>query len=135
MYSKSGYIEIMINEKSSEDIGQLFQSLLSRYQIWLETSMKGSDFVFDYIYLLYCKCHKTNFNNGRSYISSPNWIISKKATKNSKYFQYAVAATLIYDKLGNIVTEQQKLNFLWINIMGRDKLHIRKWWLGNICKK
>ena len=135
MYSKSGYIEIMINEKSSEDIGQLFQSLLSRYQIWLETSMKGSDFVFDYIYLLYCKCHKTNFNNGRSYISSPNWIISKKATKNSKYFQYAVAATLIYDKLGNIVTEQQKLNFLWINIMGRDKLHIRKRWLGNICKK
>ena len=135
MYSKSDYIEIMINEKSSEDIGQLFQSLLSRYQIWLETSMKGSDFVFDYIYLLYCKCHKTNFNNGRSYISSPNWIISKKATKNSKYFQYAVAATLIYDKLGNIVTEQQKLNFLWINIMGRDKLHIRKRWLGNICKK
>ena len=135
MYSKSDYIEIMINEKSSEDIGQLFQSLLSRYQIWLETSMKGSDFVFDYIYLLYCKCHKTNFNNGRSYISSPNWIISKKATKNSKYFQYAVAATLIYDKLGNIVTEQQKLNFLWINIMGRDKLHIRKRWLGNILKK
>ena len=135
MYSKSGYIEIMINEKSSEDIGQLFPSLLSRYQIWLETSMKGSDFVFDYIYLLYCKCHKTNFNNGRSYIGSPNWIISKKTTKNSKYFQYAVAATLIYDKLGNIVTEQQKLNFLWINIMGRDKLHIRKRWLGNILKK
>ena len=105
MYSKSDYTEIMINEKSSEDIGQLFKSFLSRYQIWLKTSMKGSDFVFDYIYLLYCKCHKTNFNHGRSYIGSPNWIISKKATKNSKYFQYAVTATLIYDKLGNIVTE------------------------------
>ena len=135
MYSKTDCIEIMINEKSNEDIGQLFQSLLSRYQIWLETPMKGSDFVFDYIYLLYCKCHKTNFNHGRSYIGSPNWIISKKATQNSKYFQYAVTATLIYDKLGNIVTDQQKLNFLWINIMGRDKLYIRKRWMGNICKK
>ena len=30
-------------------------------------SMKGSDFVFDYVHLLYYKCHKTNLNRGGSY--------------------------------------------------------------------
>ena len=43
--------------------------------------MKGSEFVFDYVYLLYYKCHKTNQNHGGSYIDSPNWIKIKKAKK------------------------------------------------------
>ena len=33
--------------------------------------MRGSDFVFRYVHLLYYKCHKINFNRGRSYINSP----------------------------------------------------------------
>ena len=44
--------------------------------------MKGSDFVFDHIYLLYCKCHKTNWNRGGSYTDSLDWIKNKKATIN-----------------------------------------------------
>ena len=43
----SDNIKIMINDKAEEVITELFQSLLSRYQIGLETSMKGSEFVFD----------------------------------------------------------------------------------------
>ena len=43
----SDNIKIMINDKAEEVIKELFQSLLSRYQIGLETSMKGSEFVFD----------------------------------------------------------------------------------------
>ena len=39
-------------------------SLLSRYQIELETSVKGSEFVFDCVHLLYYKCHKINSNQG-----------------------------------------------------------------------
>ena len=38
MHSKSDNIEIMINDKADEVIEELFQSLLSRYQIELETS-------------------------------------------------------------------------------------------------
>ena len=57
MHSKSDNIEIIINDKADEII-ELFQSLLSRYQIGLETSMKGSDFVFDCVNLLYYKCQK-----------------------------------------------------------------------------
>ena len=53
MYSKSDNIEIMINDKADKVIGEPFQSLLSRYEIRLETSMKISDFVFDCVHLLY----------------------------------------------------------------------------------
>ena len=57
MHSKSNDIELMISDKADEIIEDFFQSLLSKYQIGLETSMKDSDFIFDCIHLLYI----TNF--------------------------------------------------------------------------
>ena len=39
-------IEIMINDIADEVTEERFQSLLSGYQIGLETSMKGINFVF-----------------------------------------------------------------------------------------
>ena len=42
-------------------------------------SMKG---IFDYVHLLYYKCHKINPNRSGSYIDSPDWIKNKKATIN-----------------------------------------------------
>ena len=56
MHSKSDNIEIMINDEADEVIKELFDSLKNRYQNNLE-SMKGSEFVFDYVHLLYYKCH------------------------------------------------------------------------------
>ena len=62
--------------------------------------MRGSDYIFDYVHLLYYKCHKINPNRGGSYIDSPGWIKSKKARINSinqKYnqrFQYTVISGL-----------------------------------------
>ena len=56
--------------------------------------MKGSGFVFDYVHLLYYKCHKVYLNHGGSYIDSPDWIKNKKAKLNpvnkkiNKCFQY-----------------------------------------------
>ena len=41
--------------------------------------MKDSKFAFDYVYLMYCKCHKTNPNRGGSYVDSVYWIKNKKA--------------------------------------------------------
>ena len=67
MYSKSYNTEIIIRNKADEVIEEIFKSLLSRCQIGLEKSMKGSDFIFDCVYLLYYKCHKMNPNNGGSY--------------------------------------------------------------------
>ena len=48
----------MSHDKADDVIKELFESLLSRYQIGLETSMNGSDFIFDCVNLLYYKCHK-----------------------------------------------------------------------------
>ena len=75
-------------------------------------SMKGSEFVFDYIQLLYYKCHKINPNCGKSYIKSPDWIKDKKATRNpinkkdKKCFQYTVTVTLNHEA---IKKDQQRL--------------------------
>ena len=47
MHSKSDNIETMIYDKEDGVIKKLFKSLLYKYQIGLEISIKGSDFVFD----------------------------------------------------------------------------------------
>ena len=73
VHSKIDNIEIMINDEADEVIKKLFKPLKNRYQNSLE-SMKGSEFVFNYVHLLYYKCHKTNLNRGRSYIDSPGCI-------------------------------------------------------------
>ena len=46
MRTKSNNIEIMMGNETDEII-ELFESLLQKYQEGLEESMKGSDFVFD----------------------------------------------------------------------------------------
>ena len=61
-----------LNDVLNELIEELFESLLKRYQIGLEISVRGKDFIFDYILLLYYKCHKINLNCGGSYIDSPD---------------------------------------------------------------
>ena len=40
--------------------------------------MKGGDFIFGCVNLLYNKCHKLNLDNGGSYIDSPDWSKNKK---------------------------------------------------------
>ena len=57
MHSKSNNMEIMISDEADEVIKELFDSLKNGYQNNLEF-MKGSNFFFDYIWLLYHKCHK-----------------------------------------------------------------------------
>ena len=56
MHSKSDNIEVMTYDNINESIKEIFESLLSRYQIGLETLMRGSDFIFDGVNLLYYKC-------------------------------------------------------------------------------
>ena len=77
MHPKSYNIEIMMNDKVDEIIEVLFDSLKNRYQNNLE-SMKGIEFAFESVQLLYYKCHKVNHSSGGSYIESPDWIKTKK---------------------------------------------------------
>ena len=83
MHTTSGNIEIMIGNETDEMTEELFESLLQKYQQGLEKLMKGSEFVFDSIDLLYYKLHKISLNNrGGSCIDSPEWLENKKATIN-----------------------------------------------------
>ena len=45
---------------------ELLESVFDRYQIGLETSMRSSDFIFDYFNLLHWKCHKIVSKRGGS---------------------------------------------------------------------
>ena len=63
MHSKSYKTEIIISDEADKVIKKLFESIKSRYQNNFQ-SMRGSEFVFDYVHLLYYKCHKINLNHG-----------------------------------------------------------------------
>ena len=105
MNSKNDNTEIMINDKADEVMEEFFQSLLSRYQIRSETSMKGSNFLGDCVHLLYWKCHKINFKQIGLDIDSPAWIKNEKAIINSinkedkKCFQHAATVALNYEEI------------------------------------
>ena len=84
MHLKCSNIEFMAYGNAYEVFNELFESLLSRYQIGFEASMRRSDFIVESVQLLYCyKCHKMNFKRKGSYIDSADWI-KKKATTNPK---------------------------------------------------
>ena len=65
MYSQSGNIEMMINNVADEVTKNLFKLLKNRYQNNLEW-IKGSEFVLDYVDLMYYKYCKINLNCGGS---------------------------------------------------------------------
>ena len=48
----------MINDKTDESMEELYKSIVNRYWNNLEKLMKGSDFVFSYVNLLYYKCQQ-----------------------------------------------------------------------------
>ena len=66
----------MLYDKADKVIQELFESLLSRYQI--EEPIKGGYIIFDCVNLLHYKCHKINPKRSGSYIDSPDWIKTKK---------------------------------------------------------
>ena len=66
--------------------------------------MRGSDFEFDGVNLLYYNFNKISLNRGGSYIEPAKWIKDKKSIINPenndhKCFQYAVTIALNYDKI------------------------------------
>ena len=54
--------EVVTYDDPEEIIEELFESLLSRYKIGLDMQMRGSNFIFDFVNLIYYKCHKINFD-------------------------------------------------------------------------
>ena len=99
MQSTNNTIKLKPYSDVNEVIDELFKLLHSGYQGNLEISIRGSEFIFDLVQLMYYKCHKVNFSWGGSYINSPNWIKKKKSTVNTKNmddkcFPYAATVAL-----------------------------------------
>ena len=53
MHSRSDYIKFTSYSYANDIVEILFNSLSSKYQDGLETSMKRSDFIFDSVQLMY----------------------------------------------------------------------------------
>ena len=87
-------------------IDTLFNTILERIQQAIETSNeKGSGFSHESVALLYYYFQKIDIRRAESYIVSPDWIASKKATinprneKDNKCFQWSIISGLNYNKI------------------------------------
>ena len=103
-HAKSDNIEIMIASETDEIIEELFKSLLLIYQEGLEESMKGNEFIFDSVDVLYYDLNKISLNRGGLYIDSLEWLKNKKTTINpksndDKCFQYAITMVLNHEQI------------------------------------
>ena len=79
--------------------------------------MKGNDFIFDCANVLYYKRHKINLKRGESYIDSPSWIKTKKATINpinddEKCFKYTATVISNNKEIGKNSQKISKLSLL-----------------------
>ena len=78
MHTESDNKEIMIGSDTNEVIKEHFKSFLQRHQKGLQEKMRGSDFEFDGIHLLYYDFNKISLNREGSYIESAKWLKDKK---------------------------------------------------------
>ena len=91
---------------TADVINTLFNTLLQRFQHAQETSNdKGSELITESVELLYYHFQRIDIRRAESYIISPDWIASKKATinpkneKDNKCFQWSIISGLNYNKI------------------------------------
>ena len=76
--------------------------------------MEGSGFVFDHADRLHYKSHTISLRRCGSYIDSPEWIKSKKATTNKQNndkncFKYVVIVALNHENIGKNPQKKSKI--------------------------
>ena len=109
------------NTENIIDIDTLFNTILNRIQQSMETSNeRGSGFTHDSVGLLYYHFQRIDIRRGESYIVSPDWIASKKATinpkneKDNEYFKWSIIAGLNYNRI-NKKESKKLLKFIRVN--------------------
>ena len=106
IYSASKPVEIFMGSDTENIIDTLFNTILNKIQQAMETSNeRGSGFTHDSVGLLYYHFQRIDIRRGESYIVSPDWIASKKATinpkneKDNECFKWSIIAGLNYNKI------------------------------------
>ena len=121
MHTKSNNVEIMIGSEIDEIIEVLFEFFLQKYQEGLDESMRGSEFVYDSVDVLYYNLNKESLSRDGSYIDSAKWLKNKKGTinlqnkKDDKCFQYALTVALNHEQIKG---HPERLSLLLINTIG-----------------
>ena len=97
--------------------------------------MRGSEFIFNSIDLLYYRLNKIPSKRGGSYIDSPDWIKNKRATinpknKDNECFKYAITIALNHEEIKKDPQRISKLkpfinNYNWKDI--QFPLHSKDW--------
>ena len=117
MYTRSDSEEIMNGSDTDEFIKLVFKSFLQKYEENLLEKMRGSDFEFDGVNVLYYDFNKTSICRGGSYIDSPKWLKDKKSSINPKNndhkcFQYVVTLALNLNNIDHHLERIYKLDLL-----------------------
>ena len=106
IYTKSEALKVFMGSDTEDVIDKLFNTLLQRFQRAQETSNeRGSEFIPDSVELLYYHFQRIDIRRAESYITSPNWITSKKATinpkneKDNECFKWSIISGLNYNKI------------------------------------
>ena len=97
---------MFVGSDTENIIETLFNTILNRIQEAMGTSNKrGSGFIHESVRLLYYHFQRIAIRRGGSYISSHDWISSKKVTinpkneKDNECFKWAIIGGLIYNKI------------------------------------
>ena len=106
VYVSSESEEIGSGNDIYEIVISLINSFLSNYQTEETILRNESNYIFESVDLLSYYIHKISLKRGKSYIKSPWWLSTKKATSNpinndNKWFQCAIAVALNNQKIGN----------------------------------
>ena len=102
IYSASKPVEIFMGSDTENAI----DTILNRIQQAMETSNeRGSGFTHESVALLYYYFQRIDIRRAESYIISPDWIASKKATinpkneKDNECFKWSLISRLNYNKI------------------------------------
>ena len=85
MHPKSKQVEVYMGSDTENVVDTLFNTLSQNFQRIQETSNeRGSKFIPDSVEILEYEFHKIGLVRAESYIVTPDWIASKKATISPK---------------------------------------------------
>ena len=72
IHTESNNVEVMVGSETNEIIMDLFISFFQKYREGLQESMRGSEFVYDSVNVLYYNFNKVSLSRAGSYTNSSN---------------------------------------------------------------
>ena len=76
--TRSEAVEIFMGSNTSDVIDRPIGTTLKRFQEAIKTSIKESEFTYESVGLLYYHFQGIDIRRAESYITYPDWIVSKK---------------------------------------------------------